>query len=235
MGLITGHWSGSDPNPEGAYHLEFWQRHTPIPQALIDAARNAKNAQEAPWNAIFEEFLVKKSVNFDTAMSYGTFMWNHDFRDGSPNIEIAAMCMGGPHVGTQNWGEWPYTPAHAWMQAYLMAVVAHLKNIHPLESFAPIDGYMNGPLYSLSTHGERAYQTANPPIDTTNRGYGLWGQDPDCRWDLLVVDANDTAKLKAYATSHQAATDQANWFRKTAADIQGLRDFQDHWNLSQHV
>lgn len=235
MSIVTAHWSGTPAQRERAYHLEFMQRQTPLQANLLQACRDAQAPSDVPWVRMYGAFAVYKNVNFDTAMDYGCFGWNHDFRDNSPNIEVAAMCMGGPHTGTRNFGEWPYTKAHAWMHAYLIAMVCRLKGIDPLESFKPVQGFMNGPLYSVSTHGERAYQTQNKPIDRHNRGYGLYGDDPDCRWDLAILDPHDIDKLGSYNSARKAVTDSANWLRSMASKIKHDSGFTDHFNLAQPV
>lgn len=234
MGIITGHWSATSPERLGDYHAEFGQRGD-IPQALLATCRAAVRADQIPWSVLRQNFNVWKNTNFDTVMTYGTWDWNHDFRDGSPNIEVGALCMGGPHTGTTNFGQWPYTKAHAWMHAGVIARIAHLKGIKPLESFEAPAGYMNGPLYAISTHGERAYQTANPGIDDQGRGYGLWSKDPDCRWDLDVLDFADLAKLKTYDAAYAATKASASWLRNAVADILARNLQADMWGLDGTV
>ena len=238
MSILTGHWSASDPVRLKDYHVEFAQRGTLAP-AMLEKCRSAKTAQDVPWIALKLSFDVWKNTNFDTPTSYGTWDWNHDFRDGSPNIEIAAMCMA--EASISDFGSYPYTKAHAWMHAAIMARIAHLKGIDPLASFDPVQGYFDGPIFALSTHGERAYQTVNSSVETADRGYtgyrgyGMYSADPDSRWDIAVVDVLNKAALSSYETAYPSVKSSAAWLRASAAQIIHLNLIADMWGLDQEV
>ena len=233
MSLITHHWSASPPARIYDYHLEY-----ALTGAIVPALREKLLAAQSPKDVDFVELCAQfhwwKNVDFATATDYGTWHWNHDFRDGSPNIEIGALCMGGEGVSVAgSWGTWPFTIAHAWMAVAIGARVAKLKGIDPLGSFPASGGFQNGPLYNISTHGERALQTIDPAASLRpGFGYFAYSGDGDCRWDLSALDYSRSASLATPDGARAQAISSAAWIRKqTAATIAaGITDF---WGLDR--
>jgi hypothetical protein len=177
-------------------------------------------------------FAIWKNDALSATTEYGTWEMNSDPRDHSANVEVAFMGMSG--ATTQNFGAYPYTIAAAWMHAALIARVCALKNIDCNGSFdVSVEPAVlqNGPIYNVSTHGERALQTYNPPPngatnDALGRslGYFLGSGDPDSRWDIGVTDA---AYLPVTPASARAA---AAWLRAKAHAIK-VAGLTDYWGL----
>lgn len=208
--LITNHWSVSSPGKLGDYHVEFALK-MPFAVAYISECyallKNPSTAKLKAFNLDMhaEHFNIWKNDALTKVTDYGTFHMNHDPRDRSANIEIAAMCMDGSDVQVEGpWGPHPYTAAHALMHAALNARVAKLKGLDPQASFSTSvepNVLQNGPIYVLSTHGERALQTKDGTDATVpSRGYFAYSGDGNCRWDLAALDVRD-AHLLAEANS----------------------------------
>lgn len=233
--LVTGHWSATAPARLRDYHIEFSQT-SPIDSAFKLALRDAIALGPPDFAKLRESFTIWKNDQLGSPTDYGTWHLNHDPRDGSANIEIGALCMA--NATTQNWGRYPFTRAHAWMMAGIVARVCVLKKIDTGGSFATDvepSVLQNGPIFNVSTHGERALQTQNPgtpenPIPHPERGYFIYSGDPDCRWDLAVLDPSDVGKISVPSSAIAAATASAAWIRMHAHAIAaaGITDF---WGL----
>lgn len=226
MSLITAHWSASGPTFLGDYHVEFF-----LKGGAVGADHVSLDAQP-DFDALLSMFAIQKNDDLSTATDYGTWHLNHDPRDGSPNIEIGALCMA--NATTQAWGSYPFTPAHAWMMAALIARVAALKSIDVGGSFdvsVEPSVLQNGPIYNVSTHAERAIQTQNPGVPNPALGYFIYSGDPDCRWDLAVLDQAAVSQLTTAARAESAAIVSAAWIREKAHAIKaaGIKDF---WGLN---
>src|SRR5882724_12006378 len=196
MALITAHWAATQPLPCVDYHDEF-ALHGGIQKEIMDECLDVIHGKSTLTpklvNFVKPSFLNWKQFPFTLATNYGTYHLNHDPRDGSPNVEIGALCMGGEGVNVPGpWGKWPYTAAHAVMQAAIIARICHLKDINPRESFdqkiAPAQ-LQNGPIFTVSTHAERAIQTPDQPYATARPsfGYFIYSGDGDSRWDLAAL------------------------------------------------
>lgn len=161
---------------------------------------------------------------------------NTDPRDGSANTEVSAMCMAGAQ--TSDFGQYPYTMAHAWVHAGLLARICALKNIDATESFdTSIEPatLQNGPIFTVSTHGERAIQTVDYGVPNGNAssrtasdqfGYFVGSGDPDSRWDIALLDPG-------YITSGvtvAGAKASAAWLRQQAHAIKSS-GIADYWGL----
>jgi hypothetical protein len=235
--LITTHWSATSPSRLRDYHLEFGAK-----TAITDAYRKhllAAKTSEVDFAMLHAQFEIYKNVAFDTATDFGTYHLNHDPRDGSPNIEIGALCMGGEGVSVSgSWGAYPYTIAHAWMHAALIARVGHLKGIDLGGSFGTSvePGVLqNGPIFNVSTHAERALQTVDRdadgnPYKRPGFGYFIYSGDPDCRYDQAALDFSQAAKLADPESARSSAIAAAAWLRARAHEIKaaGIKDF---WGL----
>ncbi len=214
-----------------AYHLEYAARGELTAAELVPFGLTTPTAR-IDFTALRALFTVYKNHNFVDATTHGTWKINRDPRDRSPNIEIAALCMGGSDVSVGHWGRFPFTRAHAWMMAALMARVATLKLIDTSETFdGSRYGFINAPIATLSTHAERALQTPSP--DATQRpdfGYFLYSGDPDCRWDLAALDPADAPALLSAQSARLCAVGAAAWLRSRAHEIKraGIHDF---WGL----
>jgi hypothetical protein len=235
MAIITAHWSATAPVRLHEYHIEFGVRAEVAAKQLapFDLTMPASRIDFAALQSLFT---INKNYDFSTATGYGTWKMNHDPRDHSPNIEIAAMCMGGSNVGISQWGTYPFTCAHAWMMAALMARVAALKKIDTGGSFdGTAFGFINNPIANLSTHAERALQTPSPDATVRpNLGYFLYSGDPDCRWDLAALDPSKAGVLGSADTARTSAIASASWLRSHAHDIKsaGILDF---WGLDKNA
>jgi len=88
----------------------------------------------------------------------------------------------------------------------------------------------NGPIFNVSTHAERALQTKNPGVPHPELGYFIYSGDPDCRWDISVLDPSDVAKLTSATAAATAAKASAAWIRAHAHALvaAGITDF---WGL----
>ena len=199
--MITSHWSGSPPVRLRAYHVEIARTAPLLPDYLHDLRLRwltASGQQYVDWPTLFSKFVVWKNDTLTTVSDYGTWDENSDPRDGSPNIEIASMCL--PGGATDFNGAEPFTIAHAFMHAYIAAVVAQIKGVDLLGSFpASVEPgtLQNGPIFTVSTHGERAIQTIDYGVpggaassqDASDEfGYFFGSGDPDSRADLFCLD-----------------------------------------------
>lgn len=191
--LITNHWSGSPAVRLRDYHVEIVRtgeitdqlRHT-----LREAWGYTDGSQRVDWKALLALFTIYKNDELSQSTEYGTWDLNHDPRDGSPNIEIASMCM--PGGATAFAGDEPFTIAHAWVHTYATAAVSAIKKaIDVLGKFdvsAEPSVLQNGPIFVVSNHGERADQTQNPGVAHPDLGYFFGSGDPDSRADLFCLD-----------------------------------------------
>lgn len=225
--LVTGHWSGTGPTRLRDYHLEYLLTGT-APDVTLDTPPSP-----AQWAQLVNAFVVFKNDQLGIPTDYGTWHLNHDPRDQSANIEIGAMCMA--NATTQNWGKYPFTAAHAWMMAGIVARVCALKGIDTLGRFADSvepSVLQNGPIFNVSTHAERALQTQNPGVDHPDLGYFIYSGDPDCRWDLSVLQPSDTDKLVASFPAMTAAIASARWIRERAHAIKAA-GITDYWGIDR--
>jgi len=231
--IITAHWSATSPERINDYHVEFGAKVT-IPTTLNNKLKTINDAKEVDWNELKSLFNIYKNVDFNVATTYGTYDINHDPRDGSPDIEVGALSMGGEHVGTTGpWGQWPYTYAHSWMHAGIIGRICKLKNIDPLGSFND-SNMQHNPLFNVSTHAERAIQTPDGPSANLRPSYGyfIFSGDPDSRWDITVRDVSEASKLSSPATAFTLAIENSKWIRNAAHSVMenGITDF---WELNQ--
>lgn len=245
MSEITGHWSASPPERLNAYHVEFALTGS-LSEDVMHELRALKNAggyspTGFPWDTIRPQFTIWKNDSFTTSTDYGTWDNNNDPRDDSPNIEVAAMCMGGSDVSVEsNWGKWPYTIAHAWMHAGIIARICALKDIDANESFpASVEPSVlqNGPIYVVSTHGERATQTQNWGVpgaaaaslaQSQEFGYFAGSGDPNSREDLFLLDVTYLAPGAVTVANAKAS---AAWLREQAHLIKAA-GISDYWGLN---
>lgn len=230
-GLATGHWSASPPQRLRAYHEEFALTGK-LSDDFLHNLRVLKSDPEGylkvPWNELLAAFTIWKNDAFTVPTDYGTWDMNRDPRDGtSPNVEIAAMCMG--DATTENFGTWPYTIAHAWIHAGLIARICALKGFDIGASFdASVAAQLqNGPIFVVSTHGERAIQTVNygvPGAGASSEaaskefGYFLGSGDGSGRWDLLHLDPEYIPDGVSVAVAKASAA----WIRQQAHNIRSL-------------
>ena len=226
--LITGHWSATGPTRLNDYHIESAKK----TGAAVPHLTRDSNPCAADWIALRAAFDIWKNDALSQPTDYGTWHLNHDPRDQSSNIEIGMLCMA--NATTQNWGNYPLTFAHAWVMAGIIARVAQLKNIDINGSFgASVEPsvLMNGPIFNVSTHAERALQTQNPGVQNPNLGYFIYSGDPDCRWDLAVLDPSEVRRLSSASSAKEAAIGSAAWLRDKAHEIKstGITDF---WGLN---
>jgi hypothetical protein len=232
--LVTCHWSATPPpNRLRDYHVEF-ARTKEIDAALIQRLLAGETPSDDDWATIVQTFAVFKNFDLDTATAYGTWHLNHDPRDHTSNIEVGALCMSGEGVGTTSWGAEPFTIVHAWMMAAIVARICAIKKIDTAESF-PAAPYQlaNGPIYTVSTHAERALQT--PDSDATLRptfGYFIFSGDPDSRWDLAALDSSRAVNLKTPEGARSSAIASANWIRMQAHALKAI-GISDFWQLDK--
>jgi hypothetical protein len=230
--IVTAHWSATSPTPLGDYHVEFYAPNGVNP-AFNKFLGGITDPSHVDWHTLLNSFKIDKVYDFSTATDYGTWNMNHDPRDRSPNIEVGALCMGGEGTTTSSWGAYPYTFAHFWMHAGIIARICKLKGIDSGGSF-PADPslYQNGPLYNVSTHAERALQTLDSPSANLRPsfGYFIYSGDPDSRWDISVPDASQASQLSTPESAKASALTTAALLRKYTHDILqgGITDF---WGL----
>ena len=237
--IVTAHWSATGPE-----HVVFEASGQPAYHVQLALAGN----QEASWlkqfqvddvahvdfGALRRTFNLWKCLPLGVATAYGTWHWNHNPEDGvSPNIEVGALCMGGERVGLTSWGAYPFTKAHAWMMAAVIARICILKKIDAGRQLVGVHGMQNPPFYAVSTHGERAFQT--PDSDATLRpGYGdfAYGGDPECRWDLAALDPSECSALATPQGAVASMCASAKWLRDQvhAIKLAGVTDF---WGLDK--
>src|ERR1700693_2200147 len=124
--LVTAHQSATQPVRLRAYHVEFGM-HDGVPQSFIDDCYRAlfmaaPDVNAVDWAALRSHFDLYKNDTLTTPTDYGTWHLNHDPRDGSANIEVAALCLGGSDVAIAGpWGRWSYTAAHRLIHAAVIA------------------------------------------------------------------------------------------------------------------
>lgn len=226
--LVTAHWSATGPVRLKDYHIEF----------ALTAPSDEKLIYPADMDKLRKRFTIWKNVEFGTKTSYGTWHLNSDPRDGSPNIEVAAMCMGGSDVKINGpWGQWPYTWQHAWMHAAIIARVCVLKNIDVFGSFeinVEPSVLQNGPICNVSSHGERAYQTVDDEDTVPKDGYFAYSGDGECRYDCAALDESLAKKLGDEDDAINEMHFSANWIRSQAHAFkeEGIKDF---WGLDGPV
>jgi hypothetical protein len=234
--LITCHWSASPPVPLTDYHVEF-ALNRPIPSDIDAKVTHGLPLTPADVDRLKTAFDVWKFMDFAAIPQYAVWHLNHDPRDDSVDISIAALCMGGEHVATVGpWGRWPFTRAHAYIMAAIVARIATLKQIDVYDSF-PVAGSLvgrlqNGPVYVVSTHGFRAYQTPNPGVAHPERGYFMFSGDPDMRWDLSALEVGEADALANFDSALGSAAASAAWLRDAAHRLKaaGISDF---WGLEK--
>lgn len=236
--LVTCHVSVTPPMRLRDYHIEFGLVDSPSNLGAINAmCKAAQIPSDIDWVKLKGVFNVWKNVALVTPTSYGTYKLNHDPRDGSSNIETAAMCLGGEGVSIAGpWGHWPYTYAHSWMHAGCVARVCQIENIDTGGSFdvsVDTSRLQNGPIYVVSTHAERAWQTVDTGQDIyPDRGYFAYSGDPDSRWDCIARDVELASVASNFGGALKSARDTATWIRHQAHLIRqgGISDF---WGLDQ--
>lgn len=234
--LLTCHWSATQPVRLRDYHVEFALT-SPLEDLFAERIGSAIALTGADWDRLRGHFDVWKNDALTQPTDYGTWHLNHDPRDDSANIEIGALCMA--NATTQRWGRFPFTRAHAWMMAGIVARICTLKSIDIGASFgtevAP-SVLQNGPIFNVSTHAERALQTQNPGVPHPELGYFAYSGDPDLRWDLAALDPVDAGRLGNPTSARAAAIESAAWIRAQAHAIKvagvGARDM---WGLDAAV
>lgn len=232
--ILTHHWSATSPTRIHEYHVEYALATQPT-AAFRESLLRATSALQVDWLALRRLFLVWKNVDFSTPTDYGTYRMNHDPRDGSANVEIGALCMGGEGVSVAGaWGVYPFTIAHAWMAIGIGARIAALKDLDPNGSFtAP--GFQNGPLHVISTHAERAIQTRDADaVLRPNFGYFAYSGDGDCRWDLAARDYTEAGKLATPQGAYTNALKTAAWIRAMTHEAKAM-GIHDLWGLDGDV
>lgn len=232
MSIVTQHWSATTPRRIRDYHVEYALTGT-IGEELRAAFLAASGPSAVAWDALRQQFSVWKNFSLSRRTDYGTWHLNSDPRDRSPNIEIGALCMGGEDVCVSGkWGKHPFTIAHAWMAVGIGARICKLKNLDPIGSFK-VAGYQNGAINVLSTHAERALQTPDPLASLRpNYGYFIYSGDPECRWDLAVLDHSHSPLLATPESARAQALESAAWLRKqTAAAL--ASGITDYWGLDR--
>lgn len=202
MSNITHHWAGDNDQRLRDYTLEIGRTAALDPAYLHDlrvAWLDPNGAKTVDFKALKSKFVVWKNHDLTYVPSYDTWNWNHDPRDGTtPNICVSSMCF--PHGATDFSGLEPFTVAHAWMHAYAAAVLADIESIDCLESWDNPNPavFQNGPMFTISTHAERAVQTIDYGVAGGNAsseaaskefGYFFGSGDPQSRADLFCLDA----------------------------------------------
>jgi hypothetical protein len=236
MSIITAHWSVTPPTRQRDYHIEFALTGT-LSAAQITALGSYAHPAQVDWEMLKEQFTIYKNNDLSEVTSYGTWHMNSDPRDGSSNIEVAALTLDGSDVSTTgSWGPHPYTFAHAWMHAAIIARVCAIKNMDALAQFDPsveASVLQNGPIYVVSTHGERALQTNDDGQDTVaSRGYGMFSGDSQERWDIAALDPSQNSKLANPTTAIASVYDSAKWIRWQAHLIK-TAGVPDLWDLDK--
>ena len=235
--LITCHWSASGPSPVSDYHVEFALTR-PIPSDIQSKLSANAELSAGDVDRLVGSFDIWKFMSFDQIPVYATWHLNRDPRDGStPNVAVAALCMGGEGVNTTGpWGRWPFTLAHAYIMSGIAARICQLKGLDAVDSFSADEctysAQMNGPIYNISTHAERAYQTPNPGVTNPERGYFIYSGDPDCRWDLAALRVEDAGDLGSFNSAIARAHTSAAWLRNHAHSwLQA--GINDNWALDK--
>jgi hypothetical protein len=241
MSIATAHWSATAPGTFlGDYHVEFY--FDPADAERLSAAYRMQAYEHEPLTAkaiadCKSVLALKKTTPLHQPTTYGTFHMNHDpSGDGDgPDIEVGALCMGGEHVETTGpWGNFPYTPAHFIIHAALMARVCKIMQFDPSDYFdtgVSPHTLQHGPIFRVSTHAERAFQTINVPTPPDpSLGYFIFSGDPDCRWDIAVFEESHAATALASSSSAvSAALQTASNLRSLTMSAMDLID--DLWGL----
>lgn len=227
MSIITCHWAvvGKMNSALNDYHVEFTDKNLSAEynKSLLGQIENP-DAKKVDWKKHIAMFSVFKNDPLTAVTGYGTWHLNSDPRNGQANIEIASLTMGGSNVQVQGpWGDNPHTISHSLMHAYLVAIVCKLKNINPLDSFsASVEPSVlqNGPIFVVSTHGERAIQTNDDGQDSIpSLGYFAYSGDSNCRWDLAALDPTKASDLSTKDGAVKSCKASAAWIRKVASEL----------------
>ena len=227
MSIITCHWAvvPKMTTALGDYHIEFTDKNLDknYNTSLLYQI-NKPDVTKINWNNHMDMFSVFKNNPLNAVTGYGTWHLNSSPVDGSSNVEIASLTMGGSDVQVQGpWGNNPHTISHSLVHAYLVASVCKLKNINPLESFATSvepSILQNGPIYVVSTHGERAIQTNDGGEDSMpSLGYFIFSGDSNCRWDIAALDPTEANKLSNATSAVATCKASASWVRNMASDL----------------
>jgi len=236
--ILTCHWSVTPPTRQRDYHIEFALTGN-LSSEYIASLGTVTDPSKIDWKTLKNAFTIYKNNNLTDVTTYGTWHLNSDPRDGSANVEIAALTMDGSDVTTTgSWGPNPYTFAHAWIHAGIVARVCKIKNIEANGSFnvsVEPSVLINGPIYIVSTHGERALQTNDDGEDTVpQRGYGIFSGDSSCRWDIACLDPSQNHLLNDATTAIASVHSSAAWIRNMAHLIKADASLiSDLWALDQ--
>jgi len=191
--LITCHWSASGPSPVTDYHVEFALTR-PIPSDIQSKLNASAELAAGEVDRLAASFDIWKFMSFDQIPVYATWHLNRDPRDGStPNVAVAALCMGGEGVNTSGpWGRWPFTLAHAYIMSGIAARICQLKGLDAVDSFSSdactYSAQMNGAIYNISTHAERA---------STRVTRTAGGTLPHCEWRTRETWGRSTQQSRA--------------------------------------
>lgn len=235
--IMTCHWSATGPTPITDYHVEF-ALVRPIPSDLSAMLSAGKPLGPADVDRLKAAFDIWKFMDFSAIPQYAVWHLNHDPRDGtSADVSIAALCMGGENVTTTgSWGKYPFTWAHAYIMAAIVARIATIKNVDVGESFdeseCKYSAQQNGPIYTVATHGYRAYQTPNPGVANPERGYFLYSGDNHIRWDLAALNQSVASGLRDFDSALALANKSCQWLRETAHTIKAA-GVNDLWGLDK--
>jgi hypothetical protein len=238
--LVTAHWSATSPVRLRKYHIEFAITGSAFSSDVLHNLRalgaQANGYQSVPWSDLLASFTIWKNEDLTAPDNYGTWDMNTDPRDGSSNIEVSAMCM--LNAKSNAFGQYPYTMAHAWIHAGILARVCALKGLDATESFdASVEPgtLQNGPIFTVSTHGERAIQTVDYGVPNGNAssqaasdqfGYFLGSGDPDSRWDIALLDPEYIPNGVTIAGAKAAAA----WLRQQTHAIKAA-GIADYWGI----
>jgi len=236
--IITCHWSVTPPTRQRDYHVEFALTGNGLSQEFISSLGTITDPNKVDWDTLFNNFTVYKNNNLTDVTTYGTWHLNSDPRDGSANIEVASLTMAGDNVTTTgSWGDNPHTFAHSWMHSAIVARIAHLKDLDCNASFdvsVEPSVLQNGPIYVVSTHGERALQTNDDGEDSVPQlGYFIWSGDSSCRWDIACLDPSQNQALANAESAVKSCHDSAAWIRQMAHLIKASGNFSNMLGLDK--
>jgi hypothetical protein len=225
------------PTRQRDYHVEFALTGNLQAAQLEDLDLDMyKHNRDIDWELLKAQFTIYKNNDLSEVTSYGTWHLNSDPRDGSSNIEVAALTMDGAVSTIGSWGPHPYTFAHAWMHAAIIARICAIKGIDALGSFDPSvesSVLQNGPIFVVSTHAERALQTNDDGQDTVvSRGYGMFSGDSQERWDIAALDPSRRSNLVNPAMALASVQISAAWIRTQAHYIKSA-GVSDLWGLDK--